>query len=167
MSADLDRAITDFLQPRDQLVVRMRLGLHDGTRYTLEEIGQRRDMSRERVRQLEERAKRRLRQRGIDLDSGKVTRHEARVPTPAPWVERARKRHPRAYEPWSNEDDSRVAEMFESGMPAEEIASLLERSAGGIAARLVRLGLLENRQHIALRAVAPPSEVPTESEIEG
>lgn len=47
--SDVDRAITELLQPRDQLVVRMRLGLHDGKLYTLEEIGQHLDISRERV----------------------------------------------------------------------------------------------------------------------
>ena len=43
----------DDLKPKERLIVRERLGLVDGRRKTLSEIGDRLGLSRERVRQLE------------------------------------------------------------------------------------------------------------------
>ena len=51
------------LDPRERAVIEMRFGLRSSTELTLEEVGQRLGITRKRVRQLEERALRRLRLR--------------------------------------------------------------------------------------------------------
>ena len=54
-------AILEKLTPRERDVVRMRFGLEDGYAHTLEEVGQRFAVTRERVRQIELRALKKLR----------------------------------------------------------------------------------------------------------
>ncbi len=49
------------LTPREARVLRLRFGLDDGTAYTLEEVGQKFGLTRERIRQIEGKALRRLR----------------------------------------------------------------------------------------------------------
>ena len=49
------------LTPREQQVLRMRFGLQDGKPYTLEEVGKEFDVTRERIRQIESKALRKLR----------------------------------------------------------------------------------------------------------
>jgi RNA polymerase sigma factor (sigma-70 family) len=49
------------LSPREQQVIRLRFGLHDGEAHTLEDIGRIMRVTRERIRQLEMRALRKLR----------------------------------------------------------------------------------------------------------
>jgi RNA polymerase primary sigma factor len=49
------------LSPREARILRLRFGLDDGTPYTLEEVGQKFGLTRERIRQIEGRALRRLR----------------------------------------------------------------------------------------------------------
>jgi RNA polymerase primary sigma factor len=49
------------LTPREEKILRMRFGIGETTDYTLEEVGKRFGISRERVRQIEERALRKLR----------------------------------------------------------------------------------------------------------
>ena len=51
------------LQPREELILRLRFGLDDGTERTLEEVGRLFNVTRERVRQIEAIAVRKLRQR--------------------------------------------------------------------------------------------------------
>jgi RNA polymerase primary sigma factor len=48
--------------PREATILRMRFGLGDGNEHTLEEVGQQFDVTRERIRQIEEKALRKLRQ---------------------------------------------------------------------------------------------------------
>ncbi len=48
------------LQPREQQVLELRFGLIDGTSYTLEEVGKRFNVTRERIRQIEAKALRKL-----------------------------------------------------------------------------------------------------------
>jgi RNA polymerase sigma factor (sigma-70 family) len=52
------------LPPREEQIIRLRYGLDDGYAYSLQEIGSRFNLSRERVRQLEKRALKRLRYPG-------------------------------------------------------------------------------------------------------
>ena len=53
--------ILSTLTPREARVLRLRFGLDDGTSYTLEEVGQKFGLTRERIRQIEGRALRQLR----------------------------------------------------------------------------------------------------------
>src|SRR5436853_7437849 len=49
------------LTPREERVIKMRFGLEDGSEHTLEEVGQSFAVTRERIRQLEAKALRKLR----------------------------------------------------------------------------------------------------------
>ncbi len=60
--------ILDKLQPRERDVVRLRFGLDDGHQRTLEEVGAELKITRERVRQLELRALRKLRLIGEQIE---------------------------------------------------------------------------------------------------
>jgi len=53
--------ILTTLSPREARVLRLRFGLDDGNAYTLEEVGQKFGLTRERIRQIEGKALRRLR----------------------------------------------------------------------------------------------------------
>ena len=56
----LEKALST-LTPRQARILRLRFGLLDGRNYTLEEIGQEYGLTRERIRQIEHKALRRLR----------------------------------------------------------------------------------------------------------
>jgi RNA polymerase primary sigma factor len=49
------------LSPREEKIVKMRFGLQDGSEHTLEEVGQHFAVTRERIRQIEAKALRKLR----------------------------------------------------------------------------------------------------------
>jgi RNA polymerase primary sigma factor len=49
------------LHPREEQIIRMRFGLEDGSEHTLEEVGQNFQVTRERIRQIEGKALRKLR----------------------------------------------------------------------------------------------------------
>ncbi len=51
-----------------------------------------------------------------------------------------------AGKPWSAEDDRILAMMFDEGKSQKEICNFFRRSPGGIAARLVRLGKIAERE---------------------
>jgi len=53
--------VMDTLPPREARILRLRFGLEDGRTYTLEEVGQKFGLTRERIRQIESKALRRLR----------------------------------------------------------------------------------------------------------
>jgi RNA polymerase primary sigma factor len=53
--------VLSTLSPREARILRMRFGLEDGNSYTLEEVGQKFGLTRERIRQIEGKALRRLR----------------------------------------------------------------------------------------------------------
>ena len=55
------REVLKTLQKREQEVLELRFGLLDGTCYTLEEVGKRFNVTRERIRQIEAKALRKLR----------------------------------------------------------------------------------------------------------
>ncbi len=57
---ELDAAIST-LSPREARILKLRFGLQDGQIYSLQEIGQKFGLTRERIRQLEKSALRRLR----------------------------------------------------------------------------------------------------------
>ena len=45
-----------------------------------------------------------------------------------------------AYKPWKHQEEKKLMDMFDSGVPVSEIAVLLGRSEGGIYSRLQKLG---------------------------
>ncbi len=53
--------LLNSLNAKEGRILRMRFGLYDGKTYTLEEIGQKMGVTRERVRQIESAALKRLR----------------------------------------------------------------------------------------------------------
>lgn len=59
MSEALDRTLAT-LEPREALVIRLRNGLEDGREHTLEEVGKHFGVTRERIRQIENKALRKL-----------------------------------------------------------------------------------------------------------
>ena len=60
--AERNSAVLLTLRPREEQVIRMRFGLDDGVGCTLEKVGQRFSVTRERIRQIEVQALRKLRQ---------------------------------------------------------------------------------------------------------
>jgi RNA polymerase primary sigma factor len=53
--------VLDTLSPREARILRLRFGLQDGRCYTLEEVGHKFGLTRERIRQIQHKALRRLR----------------------------------------------------------------------------------------------------------
>ncbi len=49
---------------------------------------------------------------------------------------------------WSTEEDDILCRMFDEGRSVDELCQYFERSRGGIAARLVRLGKIEERKDL-------------------
>ncbi len=54
-------SVLKTLTPREEKIIKMRFGLEDGSEHTLEEVGQTFDVTRERIRQIEAKALRKLR----------------------------------------------------------------------------------------------------------
>ncbi len=54
-------SVLQSLTPREEQVIRLRFGIGDGSEHTLEEVGQRFSVTRERIRQIEAKALRKLR----------------------------------------------------------------------------------------------------------
>ncbi len=64
ISVDLKKQTAHILRtlsPREERVIRMRFGLEDGSEHTLEEVGRDFQVTRERIRQIEAKALRKLR----------------------------------------------------------------------------------------------------------
>jgi RNA polymerase primary sigma factor len=59
---DIAKQVLDSLTPREAKVLRMRFGIEMNTDHTLEEVGKQFDVTRERIRQIEAKALRKLRQ---------------------------------------------------------------------------------------------------------
>jgi len=58
---DQTRKVLKTLTPREELVLKMRFGVGDGSEHTLEEVGRSFNVTRERIRQIESKALRKLR----------------------------------------------------------------------------------------------------------
>ena len=58
---EMTEQVLNTLTPREERVIKMRFGLEDGTEHTLEEVGQNFAVTRERIRQIEAKALRKLR----------------------------------------------------------------------------------------------------------
>lgn len=50
--------------------------------------------------------------------------------------------------PWTEEDEALLCRMFDSGCTKKELCSHFKRTQGGIAARLIRLGKISDRQEL-------------------
>ena len=61
MLRDKVEEVLSTLSPREARILRLRFGLDNGHSYTLEEVGQKFGLTRERIRQIEGKALRRLR----------------------------------------------------------------------------------------------------------
>ena len=51
----------ETLSPREEMIIKMRFGLEDGTEHTLEEVGHSFALTRERIRQIQAKALSKLR----------------------------------------------------------------------------------------------------------
>jgi RNA polymerase primary sigma factor len=58
---DHTASVLSTLTPREERIIKMRFGFEDGTQRTLEEVGQIFSVTRERIRQIEAKALRKLR----------------------------------------------------------------------------------------------------------
>jgi ATP-dependent DNA helicase PIF1 len=54
-----------------------------------------------------------------------------------------REKYPNAYRPWSEDDDDKLKEMFESGSTPAQLQKEFGRQKGSIHSRLIKLGLVE------------------------
>jgi RNA polymerase primary sigma factor len=59
--ADKLKELLATLTPREERILRLRYGIEDGRAYTLKEVGAKFGLTRERIRQIERKALRRLR----------------------------------------------------------------------------------------------------------
>jgi DNA-binding NarL/FixJ family response regulator len=53
-----------------------------------------------------------------------------------------RKAHPRAYEPWTDEEDATLAQLVRSGQSIEEIATKLQRQPSAVRGRMRKRSLV-------------------------
>lgn len=59
-------------------------------------------------------------------------------------IETIRAKNPNAYKRWSDEEDNRLREKFNEGASVKKLMKDFGRQKGGIVARLVKLGLIED-----------------------
>lgn len=57
--------------------------------------------------------------------------------------EKLREKHPKAYARWTEAEEQRLVSLFSQDKSQKEIANILGRKLGGIRARLIKLGLIE------------------------
>ena len=57
-------------------------------------------------------------------------------------LETIRRDNPRAYEKWTDEEDTQLRQLSQSQMSPNEIARLLQRQPGAIRSRLVKLNIV-------------------------
>jgi len=80
--------------------------------------------------------------------TGLSVQHEASLPErgaavgSVEWRESIKKRYPRAYLPWSPEEDDNLRAEYSKGQTVGEMCSNHQRQPGGIRSRLVKLGLV-------------------------
>ena len=56
-----------------------------------------------------------------------------------------------AGKPWTAEDDEILCRMFDTGCSTQDMCNHFQRSSGGIAARLVRIGKINSRDEFRYR----------------
>ena len=70
--------VLDTLTPREAKVLRMRFGIEMNTDHTLEEVGKQFDVTRERIRQIEAKALRKLRHPSRSREAAELPRRRVR-----------------------------------------------------------------------------------------
>ncbi|TSD03150.1 MAG: ATPase AAA [Parcubacteria group bacterium Athens0714_16] len=60
-------------------------------------------------------------------------------------LEQIRTKHKNAYRKWTPEEEVKIVSQFKNGKSIEKISSLSGRQVGGIRARLIKLGLIEEK----------------------
>ena len=71
-------------------------------------------------------------------------------------VEQEKQKRPQpenAGKPWTQEDEEILCRMFDTGCTRKEICNHFQRSQGAIAARLVKLGKIQEREEFRSRQV--------------
>ena len=58
-------------------------------------------------------------------------------------IEKLREKHPKAYTPWTDDDDRILSAMYEEGATTEELCDRFGRQPGSIRSRLRKLGLID------------------------
>jgi ATP-dependent DNA helicase RecQ len=58
---------------------------------------------------------------------------------------KAQLKHGSAYKAWSEEEDDRLREEFRDSISTKKISEIHGRTSGAIRARLIKLGLIENK----------------------
>ncbi len=58
-------------------------------------------------------------------------------------IAKIRQSHPKAYQPWTKEEEEVLIAFFNEDKPIPEIASTMQRQEGAITARLIKLGLIQ------------------------
>jgi RNA polymerase primary sigma factor len=71
-NADMVREVINILDPREMTILRYRFGLDGGGEKTLEEVGEKFGVTRERIRQIQNVALRKLRRKIEKLDAVSV-----------------------------------------------------------------------------------------------
>jgi ATP-dependent exoDNAse (exonuclease V) alpha subunit len=59
-------------------------------------------------------------------------------------LERIREKHQNAYKKWTAEEEAEIVSYFKSGKSVRKISEISGRQVGGIRARLIKLGLIED-----------------------
>jgi hypothetical protein len=59
-------------------------------------------------------------------------------------VETIRREYPKAYQPWTTEEDENLRKKYAEGLKIAELADYFERQPSAIESRLVKLGLRRN-----------------------
>ena len=58
-------------------------------------------------------------------------------------MQKTKRKHPRAYEKWTEDEEQELRNLIAEGHTVAQIAGRLQRNRGGIRARIVQLGLVE------------------------
>ena len=150
---ELGRAL-GALRERESDVLIRRFGVDGGRGHARKDIGASLNISEDLVRQIEEEALRKLRHssrlgrltalamhnakpgNGSSLSEAETDHPESKTRS---YMDEARESHPRAYEPWSADEEGQLHSLYESGRSIEEIASRLERRPSAIRSRLRRI----------------------------
>lgn len=64
-------------------------------------------------------------------------------------IAKIREEYPNAFHAWTKEDEMLLTSLFNEGKSIEELSVALQRQAGGIKARLEKLGLAEKEKTVA------------------